>query len=642
MVVRALNLVLVAAAGAGLGACLGPSVFRCTTNDNCLSRGLQGVCQPTGFCSYPTEDCDSGQRYDEYAGGGLAGACLEPMDDGGGGSSDGSSTSMNDTGSGGSDTTDTDGCPPVVVCQDFDGDGYGQGQDCRGPDCDDDNPAHHDACIYLSPDGDDRGAGTRRDPWLTFERALPQLQPGQSLVLLDGEYAPSTTGLPNIDCSARGNAVSGTAEEPISIRAESERQAVLAGDGTVGAFEIDGCQHWRILGLRGHEADLPPSDGGQQTYAFSIRDSTDIVARRLLFSYSNRYFNNHLYGVLGSARVLVEESEAYSFHRNGFLLDSSQEVTLRRCYAHGGGHEDLAPCPDPAPVDPPFCSSTPGAGDVGFGTFRDVTFSRFENCIAEGPMGAGVQIGADCSDNLAIGNATVGVINGYVVGGNNGLSSERNAVVDSIAVASTGYGVYFRSAIASAVDGFTTVDAQAGGMSADEQPGVLCEQFDGGCSVEARHVLALRSGGTGISVTGHDSWLVERSNAFDSGFTDYEAAEEIGDERGNVRSSMSIDAGSVGVGARQCVAFLPDDSPLRGAGFDGDDIGAEILYRVEGELTDVPLWNPATGAFPCGAVVPGVNDDPAVSCTGVSTRLNVQSGGCDLPADYGAVDDPCG
>ncbi|MCA9706716.1 MAG: hypothetical protein KDK70_12765, partial [Myxococcales bacterium] len=97
-----------------------------------------------------------------------------------------------------------------------------------------------------------------------------------------------------------------------------------------------------------------------------------------------------------------------------------------------------------------------------------------------------------------------------------------------------------------------------------------------------------------------------------------------------------------GVGPGQCVIFVPEGSPLRGAGLDGADIGATMLQRIEGEPTDQPLWDPQTGAFPCGAVEPGLNDDPATSCIGVHERLGLGPGGCSLPAGYGEPDDPCG
>jgi hypothetical protein len=81
------------------------------------------------------------------------------------------------------------------------------------------------------------------------------------------------------------------------------------------------------------------------------------------------------------------------------------------------------------------------------------------------------------------------------------------------------------------------------------------------------------------------------------------------------------------------VAYLGQSSPLRGAaGVDGD-VGANVVFRsVNGLLTTEPLWDPATGAFPCGAIVAGINDDPSQSCSGVHARFRVGSAGCPLPA----------
>ena len=54
----------------------------------------------------------------------------------------------------------------------------------------------------------------------------------------------------------------------------------------------------------------------------------------------------------------------------------------------------------------------------------------------------------------------------------------------------------------------------------------------------------------------------------------------------------------------------------------------------DGTLTTQPLWDRATGAFPCGAVVSGVNDVAGTSCFDVHKRLNVNTNGCSFPASY--------
>jgi hypothetical protein len=74
---------------------------------------------------------------------------------------------------------------------------------------------------------------------------------------------------------------------------------------------------------------------------------------------------------------------------------------------------------------------------------------------------------------------------------------------------------------------------------------------------------------------------------------------------------------------------------MKGAGENGADIGANIIYRYQGGfLTNQKLWNQTTGQFPCGAVVSGVNDDatfPSSSCINVNERLNVGVNGCPIP-----------
>ncbi|MCA9653116.1 MAG: hypothetical protein H6712_19840 [Myxococcales bacterium] len=64
----------------GLGTWLGcgAGVFLCQDDGSCEQGGSQGVCQPSGYCSFPDASCESGQRYGELAGGTLAGTCVEP------------------------------------------------------------------------------------------------------------------------------------------------------------------------------------------------------------------------------------------------------------------------------------------------------------------------------------------------------------------------------------------------------------------------------------------------------------------------------------------------------------------------------------------------------------------------------------
>lgn len=63
-----------------LSGCLSPQPRACAGDSECLLDGRSGQCEPTSYCSYGNSDCASGRSYGPYAGGGLAGVCLDEED----------------------------------------------------------------------------------------------------------------------------------------------------------------------------------------------------------------------------------------------------------------------------------------------------------------------------------------------------------------------------------------------------------------------------------------------------------------------------------------------------------------------------------------------------------------------------------
>lgn len=64
----------------GIGTWLGcdAGVFSCDDDAACVGGGVQGVCQATGYCSFPDDSCrESGQRYAELGEPMLAGTCVD-------------------------------------------------------------------------------------------------------------------------------------------------------------------------------------------------------------------------------------------------------------------------------------------------------------------------------------------------------------------------------------------------------------------------------------------------------------------------------------------------------------------------------------------------------------------------------------
>jgi hypothetical protein len=108
--------------------------------------------------------------------------------------------------------------------------------------------------LYVAPNGSDSNAGTLAAPLLTVQRAVDLVQPGQTIYLRAGTYAPST----NIQLLKNG-----TASQPITLRNYNNERAIIDGenmphtpapvDGSIprperGAVHIEG-DYWRLIGL---------------------------------------------------------------------------------------------------------------------------------------------------------------------------------------------------------------------------------------------------------------------------------------------------------------------------------------------------------------------------------------------------------
>src|SRR4029450_8038779 len=93
----------------------------------------------------------------------------------------------------------------------------------------------------------------------TLVTTTKPLKPGDMLVLMDGTYTPSTTGLPRIDCGSPGTARKGEAARALTLRALNERKAHLDSDGSVPGLEMTACSWWIVQGLRATNADTTGS-----------------------------------------------------------------------------------------------------------------------------------------------------------------------------------------------------------------------------------------------------------------------------------------------------------------------------------------------------------------------------------------------
>ncbi len=467
------------------------------------------------------------------------------------------------------------------------------------------------ATYYLAPNGSDSNSGASpQTAWSTFAHALPVLQPGDSLVLVNGTYSAFAggSGALSVDCSAGMS--NGTAAQPITVRAESERGALLQGDGKSHVIHLSNCAYWRLEGLYVRGADEANST---RSPIILVEDSSDVAIRRLLVVRNNRAVNSHLVQMSASTRVLVEESEFYEFHRAAILVHGSNDCVVRRCYFNSRNDADLV-----GGYDSPYSTR----GDHAIYVWSEGSGNIFENNISEGQAvaysmtGIGVAAGNRYIANISL-NERVGA---YIEGGKDGIPSSNlplsNHYKDMVILGSSLAGVYFRTAQDSRCDNCTLVGSQGNGLLADDA-------FAGGGQLTsyADNTLVMGFPDLGFEFVSQSDWRVRFPNAFGNG-TPYTPLP------GNFEDARSVDP-QLGT----CRVFVPASSPLKGAGLNGADIGANILFRSEaGILGNTPLWD-IDGSFSCGVQVAGVNDLSGSSCYDVHERLNVNANGCTLPAE---------
>lgn len=503
------------------------------------------------------------------------------------------------------------------------------------------------ATYYLAPGGSDSASGTTASmPWRTFGFALPRLQPGDTLLLLDGLYTQETTGLPYLNCDSTRSApkhgprpstsMRGTKESPITLKAQHERKAHLKGSGT-NVVQLDNCTYWTIEGLYVSNIDVQVS--GYEGSGIVTNMGSNITVRRTLVYGPNAWFNSHGIALYGTDATVVEENEVYYFTRHGILFGTgggraNHGAVVRRNYLHSRGHGSMSggyTCPG-------SCENQ--RGDEGISAYPANNLLVENNIIEEVTAATTIQCKNDCARNTYYGN--IALHSGGFSGGARGEAYpntpqqmptdevyEHNIVVQGDGWYANGCRVcknsqWRNNSILGIVPGGTKL-----GMLFDNSCGSACgEGGDGQLTGYITNQLIVNPQGAAFDFHGMTDWSVTYARVYGASTASTPPLTDA--------HYQHITTTDPGLGA--CLVYIPSGSNLKGAGEGGKDIGATILYQYQdGVLTTTPLWHPQTGVFSgCGAIVPGVNDVAGQSCRDVHARLNVGTNGCPLPYASGA------
>lgn len=514
--------------------------------------------------------------------------------------------------------------------------------------------AQHAANTYfVSPA--DRASGSSRlsgEAFRAFDAAISRLQPGDTLVIRNGTYPVADTAAAfHADCGE--NAASGTADARITVRAENERRVWLKGEGTVAPFRLSGCSYWDVEGLRASSEDV--SDGAPDI--FVVVNSDHIRMHRLLAHDVNRFENSSGIQITRSHHILVEEGEVYDFHRHGISTYQSGHVTIRRAFVHARGARDVE-----GGWGSHGCCTR--GGDEGF-SFYFTSNSILENSISSQSEALSVISGVETvlgnpggQHNRVLGSISLHDLRPGFVQSRKFKNPDRPYTGPVTDVLYKDYlvvggqdideGSTFALTVAHdlTIDGATWIDTRHTPVYANPETRELrtryflgCDRDEvGGCKYDVRNALFIDNTFHRATLlyappkNGLD-WRMAHANAWDASGRGFgSVGEDVGDGIGRYQHATSVRPTRMGLAEGECIVFVPEGSNMSDAGKGGADIGANILYRYENSrLTERPLWDPVTGAFPHGAIVDGVNDVPGASAFDVHERLNVNTNGCRLP-----------
>lgn len=475
---------------------------------------------------------------------------------------------------------------------------------------------------YIAPAGSDSNDGTTTStPWLTWPYAIAHTTCGDTLIAMDGTYT-ITNGAPLVTKVC-------TASTVYTIQAQNERAAFIDGSpGTFVPFYINNSAYITVLGLHARSGDLDPALGGVNLGVCNVYNSNHVTLRHLICTHPNRYRNaGHVYQFYNSFDNLVEENEAYYFHRHGFYMGGgSSRNVVRRNYCNGRLYPDLQVAGVENPTDGPTETTADDCLIVYPGTDN-----IFENNIAENVMlkCAAIEAIGTATNNQFLGNICMGAnYNGVALDARGATASTmptNTTVKDMVVIGAQFSSFRFNGNKNTQCINCTVIGGAAGIANSflTAQPG------DGIYTGSITNSLAVNTTGIGIYFDpGMSTWTATNSDAFGNS-TNYSPSSSANYTPTNPPTANDPQLGT-------CQVWRPDGSYAKTHG-----LGTDILYRYQdGVLTTIPLWDPTTGVFPHGAVVAGLNDSNGDSVYNVHLRLNVNAGGCAFPASYAPATTP--
>lgn len=429
------------------------------------------------------------------------------------------------------------------------------------------------ATRYVATSGNDGGNDCTQEtaPCKTIGHGISAMAGGDTLVIGDGTYAESITGMP-----------SGSAGAYTTIRAANDWRVTIDGSGFSNDFRfgirVDGKSYVTVRGLA-----VKMNQANDNNEPIIVTESNHVKIQRCGASYGPARGNAASIDIGPNASyVLVEESYAFGGSRYQFVIYQSDHVVVRRSVARSDYWADVLQC-------------------AGFVNYDSIHTTWQNNIVLDSDTAdcAGKLYGGfwnenkddhapDTSQRLA-GNIVLNVNAFYAADLDWAVSGTRNISDMAIWGCSGGYYGDQGSGVPASV---TATRMTIGGITGT---------YDGPNDGAAR--------GTGFSIYGPiasslTNSILAKCSSFgvaDHTVSDFNAFSSNGANYGGRRQAVAgandkADGAVLGGGGLRYLPHVDVGSWLKTAGQGGGQIGAEITYKIgaTGTLYDEPGWDAPT------------------------------------------------
>lgn len=380
------------------------------------------------------------------------------------------------------------------------------------------------------------------------------LTPGDTLILRDGLYANSQLHMDEIH---------GMQTAPITIRAEHDGRAIIDGAGSApGVIEVNDSSYVVVDGLVARNA-------GPNNDVVIVSGQSNMITLRRITAYNAGSGNAHVFDVAyGPSNVLIEDCAGWGQGRYIFIAYHSSNVIFRRTWARWTTQSNFSPAPR-------ACYGIYGS--------RNVTLEN-PICIHDIPD----QPSNDYFTAIWITSNGPPEENAKILGAMfldnwegiwaNDLSGDNTQVINSFFENTRKQGTY--NTTTNHGDGIMWGTDNGSGGGVDTSTFINNEV---GFSKQTSQNPTL----TNSVFVNNDTALVGNPT---HSFLDFYGNGRIGATVGPTDKQVNPKYNVAKYG-RGAYLFIPPNSPLKGAGQGGSDIGATIIYRYQdGTLTNQPLW----------------------------------------------------